>query len=229
MAVNYGPSLITSGLVLLLDAANPRSYPGSGTLWTDIISGTSGTITRAAYSTGNLGYFAMSPASTSRVDYNPAPAMLNITNNISLEAWVYPNSYVLYGGIITYGTGSAEQYSLGTNTTSGGCFAFSCNYPAAWTFFYAPSTPTGAWYHVMATFASGACNFYINGALAATGTISQSSLTAVSGAYLVIGDNHPGGQEYFDGNISVCRIYNRVLSIVELQQNFNAQRGRYGI
>ena len=34
------PAVVTSGLVLLLDAANPASYPGTGTTWTDLSSST---------------------------------------------------------------------------------------------------------------------------------------------------------------------------------------------
>lgn len=36
MATSYSPLTVTSGLVMYLDAANPKSYPGSGTAWTDI-------------------------------------------------------------------------------------------------------------------------------------------------------------------------------------------------
>ena len=31
-----GPNIVTDGLVLYLDAANPKSYPGSGTVWKDL-------------------------------------------------------------------------------------------------------------------------------------------------------------------------------------------------
>ena len=36
MATKYGPTIVTDGLVLCLDAANSQSYPGSGTTWTDL-------------------------------------------------------------------------------------------------------------------------------------------------------------------------------------------------
>ena len=36
MATRYSPAIVTSGLVLCLDAANPRSYSGTGTTWTDL-------------------------------------------------------------------------------------------------------------------------------------------------------------------------------------------------
>jgi hypothetical protein len=46
MAYNFSPKIITDGLVLYLDAANTRSYPGSGTVWTDLSRvGNNGTLT----------------------------------------------------------------------------------------------------------------------------------------------------------------------------------------
>jgi len=39
MAFSYSPKIATDGLVLCLDAANNRSYPGSGTAWTDLSRG----------------------------------------------------------------------------------------------------------------------------------------------------------------------------------------------
>ena len=35
MAVNYQSSIVTSGLVLCLDAVDRKSYPGTGTAWID--------------------------------------------------------------------------------------------------------------------------------------------------------------------------------------------------
>jgi len=36
MAGNVAPNIVTDGLILYADAANPKSYPGSGTTWNDI-------------------------------------------------------------------------------------------------------------------------------------------------------------------------------------------------
>jgi hypothetical protein len=45
MGFNNGPKLVTEGLDLLIDAADPQSYPGTGTVWTDLRSGTTGSLT----------------------------------------------------------------------------------------------------------------------------------------------------------------------------------------
>ena len=42
MSLNHSPSIVTDGLVLCLDTANKRSYPGTGTAWTDIAGGNNG-------------------------------------------------------------------------------------------------------------------------------------------------------------------------------------------
>ena len=45
MGVNYNPKIVTDGLVLCYDAANDRSYPNTGTTWTDLAGSNDGTLT----------------------------------------------------------------------------------------------------------------------------------------------------------------------------------------
>jgi hypothetical protein len=55
--VEGGGNIITDGLVLLLDAANSKSYPGTGTTWTDLSrSGNNGTLINGpTFNSGNGG------------------------------------------------------------------------------------------------------------------------------------------------------------------------------
>ena len=39
MGIAYNTSMISDGLIVYVDAANPRSYPGTGNTWYDL-SGT---------------------------------------------------------------------------------------------------------------------------------------------------------------------------------------------
>jgi hypothetical protein len=57
MAIFNNPRIITDGLVLALDAGNPKSYPGSGTAWTDLSgNGNTGTLVNGTgYNSGNGG------------------------------------------------------------------------------------------------------------------------------------------------------------------------------
>ena len=45
MAFAYSPKILTDGLVFAVDAANKKSYPGSGTTWTDLAGSNDGTLT----------------------------------------------------------------------------------------------------------------------------------------------------------------------------------------
>ena len=226
MSLAHGASIVTSGLVFMVDPANLKSYPGTGTMWTDIINNSVGTMVGTpTYSSNNAGTFLFSGV-TQNFNFSTSPA-LNITNNITLEAWVNITSNVNYGGILVYGTLSAEQYSL--NTMSTGQFSVGTNYPTNWYLNSMSSYSLSNWYHLVVTFSSTVWNMYLNGVFNSTSTIPISTFPSVTSAYLTIGDNQPGGQEYLNGNVGAARIYNRVLANNEIAQNFNALRGRYGI
>jgi hypothetical protein len=45
MSLSHSPLIVRDGLVLCLDAANPRSYPKSGTTWSDLAGANNGTLT----------------------------------------------------------------------------------------------------------------------------------------------------------------------------------------
>ena len=54
--LTHSPRIITDGLVLCLDAANRQSYPGSGTVWTDLAGSNNGTLTNGpTFSSANGG------------------------------------------------------------------------------------------------------------------------------------------------------------------------------
>ena len=65
MSVQSGPNGIESGLVLYLDAANVKSYPGSGTSWFDL-SGQNNTgtlINNPTYDSANRGSWSFNGTS----------------------------------------------------------------------------------------------------------------------------------------------------------------------
>jgi hypothetical protein len=57
MGIAYNSRVVVEGLVLALDAGNSKSYPGSGTTWTDLSGqGNNGTITGAVYTNGSFDF-----------------------------------------------------------------------------------------------------------------------------------------------------------------------------
>ena len=93
---------------------------------------------------------------------------------------------------------------------------------------YFPGAPLGAGtYHLMTTRnAAGNVILYLNGNQVNAGVLSASIPV---GFNFRIGADVNGGAEPFTGNIHSVKVYNRVLSAAEVRQNFNSQRGRYGI
>lgn len=89
---------------------------------------------------------------------------------------------------------------------------------------------TSGWYHVVATYTSGSRILYINGVQvnsdSQTGTISTNTNGSSIGVY---GGYNGGRGYYYNGNIAITNVYNRVLSADEVKQNFNALRGRFGV
>lgn len=217
----------------------PSPYTSTGasvinrsTNWTDIIGGASAVATNGPqYNSTNGGWFNLTAASTQHF-IHPTYTALDITNNLTLEAWVNPASWVSLGGIITYGTDAQECYCM-TCAPSGvagqGYFIFETNWPASTQQLWSGVLTNNNWYHVTMTFTTGVVKIYVNGALNTTATWVLTALPAAAGAYLDIGMQFPGGDEMFNGRIALAKVYNRVLTLQEVQQNFNAGRGRFNI
>ena len=121
MGAGYGPSIITDGLVLNLDAANKRSYPGSGTTWHDLTKNkVIGTLTNGpTYSGGSLVFNGTSSYITLGTNSN-----LNFgTGDFTIDCWyklsaTTPNDQGILNDIAgTFSSGSvlfkARQNSSG--------------------------------------------------------------------------------------------------------------------
>lgn len=85
---------------------------------------------------------------------------------------------------------------------------------------------TSSWFHVVGTYISGSRKLYINGVQ--VNSDGQGGTLATNSGGMTIGEF--GGADYrYNGSIDVVRVYSKALSAAEVQQNFNAQKGRYGI
>jgi hypothetical protein len=90
---------------------------------------------------------------------------------------------------------------------------------------YNDSDLLNIWHHVVATYDGTTLRLYRNGvqlnSTTSTGNITNTSKT------LEIGRR--GGGSYFNGRLNGQKVYNKALSASEIQQNFNALKGRFGI
>ena len=230
MGISYNSSIVTNGLVLCLDAGNPRSYPGSGTSIKDATStyGTS-TMNSATYNSSNGGVFNFVQASGT---YISTPLLSSSTANQTVCCWAYI-TLGTYGTIFETGFGSG--YGLGI----GDSFYIASNpgnnvvalFPAIrWISTGVSYGSTGWKFVTMSMDASSIPSIYVNASLIGTYT-GTAPLTPTTNSYIGrnIGDESSPTDRAFNGNINGFLFYNRQLSLAEITQNFNATRGRYGI
>lgn len=161
----------------------------------------------------------------------PDNPVLNITTSLTLSAWIrIPNitgTKVILGRWNTISGTAKNVYKLQIN---GANAVIDVSGTGANDITLANSTPLVAnvWYHIVGVYASGTTptlNIYINGVLN-NGTLTGTVPTSLFSTSV---ENHIGvdGSSYFTGNISNAQIYNRPLSALEIQQNFNATKSRY--
>jgi hypothetical protein len=227
MALAHSPSIVTTGLVLCVDAGNPRSYPGSGTTWRDATSsGFNFTLINGpTYSSSNLGFITFGVDDIATAGYNTALD----TQTPTVEVWVKTNALDQNGFWFEKGSVNS-QYAL---FQEGQALRWRMNIGGSITQLSTTTASfmnTSNWFQIVGTYTSGSRILYINGVQvnsdAQTGTIATNSSGMSIGAY---GGNSGSNGYFYNGALSICRVYNRVLSATEVLQNFNAARGRYGI
>jgi hypothetical protein len=237
MACFSGPEIINDGLVLCLDAANIRSYPGSGTTWTDLSGGgNNGTLTNdPTYSSANMGSIVFDGTN----DYATLPT------NLLIHQTGNPFTFSIWFKTSSTGTILGQQDAATPNTATGyvpaiyvgtnGLLYTSCFWGGASTnrSVSLSSVNSGSWNNITVTFASSSQISYLNGVSYAT--LSKTQTTYSSTYYYFLGTGRGGtwtnfpASPYFNGNISNIVYYNRALTAAEVSRNFNALRGRYNV
>ena len=216
-----------NGLVLCLDAGNARSYPGSGTTWRDLSgSGNTGTLTNGpTYSSANGGSIVFAGDD----DYVIAarPSSITTGGNMSICMWAKWTTKV-------GNTAGDIQVLIDNNHSNSQGFVIQDRPDLA-------GDPLNATGGLISTFKVGDGNWhfigvtiqgtsqsrmYIDGTLNASNTGSGINTVQPN---ISIGYWQVIPARYLNGNIAQVSIYNRALTESEVQQNFNALRGRFGI
>lgn len=227
-------NIVTNGLILNLDAANPRSYPPAynGTTWFDL-SGNSnnGTLTNGpTYSTANGGGLLFDGTD----DYvNISYSSIFNIQNFTLSIWVRFSSFDSFNALITNpqtGTisgGWVNPYlswmlRINSNTNIEVGIGSNSTYTPS-NFSYTFSTNTN--YNIVATYNGSLVIAYVNSSL-----INQNSVSATinyTSKPVVLGTDYGGS--FSNCFIYQTQMYNRALSAAEINQNFQATRARFGI
>jgi hypothetical protein len=227
MGFSRGPKVVTDGLVLALDAGSKKSYPGSGTTWTDLSgNGNTGTLINGpTFNSANGGSIVFDGVN----DY------VLVTGNSTLQ----PTSITLEaffqrdGGrtIISYSpdsNGATKTYSFEQVSNSSQFLSRVVTSNNASVTLNGPILATSTWYQVVMTYNGSTVTLYINGS-SYTSTSATGNISYVSNSNLNIGRKNNGDGEYISGKFSIVRVYSRALSPIEILQNYNATKTRFGV
>ena len=232
MSIYGGPDIVTDGLVFDMDFGSPKCYTGSGTSCTDLsINSFNGELINSPpyTSSTNNKFFSFNGATNSRLIRIPNSTLLD-TQTPSVEVWIKTNATNQNGFWFEKGTVNT-QYSLfqeGTNIIWRHNFG-TYNQLTTTTSAGAGIDASG-WFQVVGTFITGSRKLYVNGILknsdSATGTIATNNGGMSIGAY----GGYSGGRDYYyNGDIAIVRVYNKVLTPAEVLNNYNALKGRFGL
>ena len=233
MAYSYGPSIIKNGLAFAYDAANRKSYPGSGTVWSDLSgNNVTGTLTNGpTFSSANGGVIVFDGVN----DYVNLTRPATITTGGSL-------TISMYAKWVTVGTTVSTIQALIDNNHSAPNIGFIIqdrpDLNQRLTFSVRPSTTTqvsssfvvgnGNWYHITGTNDGTTSRLYINGVL--DGFVTEAGgLSTVQTNITIARWQGSGGSRHMNGSVGNVFVYNRALSASEILQNYHATKGRYGL
>ena len=169
------------------------------------------------------------PTSHAYINFDGTDAFIELISSVptvkTVEVWFNPDvisgDQVLYGPEANGGdnwlalNGSGQVYFYGTESADTNNFSMS-----------AGSVSAGNWYQSVATIDGTTATTYLNGNQVTSSTKSFTIGSWAGGAD--IGRRGVGGR-YYNGKISVVRVYDKVLTASEIKSNFNALRSRYGI
>lgn len=232
---NYTGGIVTNGLVLNLDAAKVDSYPGTGTTWNDVSgNNNNGTLTNGPTFSGIGKQAAIVFDGVDDYSQISGSALPVGAGDYYVEAWVKRTTVPvnISKGIVSGDSNNAFYFGFGqTYNGTNGLRTGKSNIADAENCAF--SFVANTWYHVAITRTSSVIFFYVNAQQQTTLGSGTSGFSFPSSSLAKIGGSgptiNPNSSEYFYGNISAVKIYNRALSAAEVSQNFNALRGRYGI
>jgi len=231
MGLSHSPRIVTSGLVLCLDAGNTKSYPGSGTTWSDLSgNGNNGTLSGPTFSATDRGCLTFTNGSKVTI-----PVSSLDLNDATLSVWIKFSSITGSQSFMALGDNDATiDPNTGTHNFNLGCYPdtpgwhTNTKFNGSWAAELNASSParnTTSWVNLVGVYTvSGTSrSLYHNGSL-----IGSDALYNNPGACNSIRLGLGFGWQFL-GNMSQASVYNRALSAAEVSQNYNALRGRYGI
>lgn len=232
MGTKYNPRSITNGMILYVDAANTRSYPGSGNTWYDL-SGNNRHVTlynAPTFSSANNGGLDFDAPSS---EYGTFDSPGNLSN-FTCEAWIKVNTSPASNtvqAIVTQtypGANSKINYSFGFNGVNGsGAYDGKINggfFDGGWRLTSGFTPTVGVWYHTAVTYNGSTIIQYVGGASQSTLNYVGTPTGSGSSSFIM---RRWDDLNFLDGVLPMLKLYNRALSAAEIKQNYDATKMRF--
>lgn len=229
MAFNFSPKIVTDGLVLHLDAANPKSYVSGSTTWRDLtIRGRNGTLLNGPTFDSANGGSILFDGTNDVVNFGTGNTFFPLPQ-FTIDIW-----FRSLGTVPTTGTSPGLfgfTFGIRANLINDTTLVFDVDNGTniAGTSTTGTFRTDGKWYNGIFYHTGTNMGIYINGSfrISVNRTWNGTGRFATNGWNL--GRDNNNSNQFFYGNIASCKIYNRVLTADEILQNYNATKGRYGI
>lgn len=224
----YNP-VVTSldTLALYIDAANIRSYSGSGNTCYDLSSYNNvGNLTSVSFAgSGGTKTFTFN-GTTSLINLGATNGG-NVTTSWTLESWIRPTTSGegSAGRIFQHSTGSLTGFICSLSGTSPANLRLDTYDVSGFSAVFSNCVTLNTWQQVVWAFSPGSVTFYVNGS--AVGTSSITSPSAYTSTDYI--GNNSGATNTFDGSIGVVKLYRNTLTANQILKNFNALKTRYGL
>ena len=228
MSFGNGPSIVTNGLILALDANDLNSYPGTGTTWYDLSGqGAHAYLTGSVFYTGSVasspGYFNIPVAADANYMYSTiSQSYFDLTLVIQPD-FTFSNGG--YGsGIIATSTAAArgdESLRLTTTLTPG--VPWTINNPGNINDWANPATT-----YYLNGIPNTSTVTLVNGWNVIGGTRTNTTNGAFTSPFAYFIGGGYSGRNY-QGKIASLYMYNRSLSAAEQLQNYNALKSRFNL
>jgi hypothetical protein len=244
MASLGGPDIITNGLVLSLDAANNKSYPGSGTTWFDI-SGNNNHVTlynSVSYSNSVLSGDGVNSygRTTNTLDLTGLSAITIFcvfkTPSTATAGMLYEhtsnwNTNNTYGSTSYGGFGLSPNSNGGSNTANLNHYQLRGNLGYSGTNATTPDITKFQFYTTTHDFSQSTEETvsYVNGnRITSTFIYTGNNTQTFVNDYFYLW-SRGGTGTYLNASVSLIQIYNRSFNILEIQQNYNATKARFNL
>ena len=228
MATTGGANIVTDGLVLNLDAANHKSYPGSGTTWYDLSrNGNDASLVNVVHGSEYGGIMKFEDTA----DHATLSAGFGTdTTDITWSFWIRITTWGNYHYLVDNSPGG-DGFGIRTRNDIGNefeSFAYADN-SGAKIQTRNDNLSINTWYNYVVQFTSGTYGIisYLNGGNQVTTAGGIGNIDA-STADTDIGTDYGGGSDLIN-DMAIIQYYDRVLSAEEVQQNYNATKSRFSL